>query len=106
MPRKSSGWREASEVASANRWARATPKRWRALWVPDTLPVSSFTHSSTDGSKPTALASSGRGAKGVTSNPRPSTAATASSTASMASISSASVIAPRSTSRWASRRRA
>ena len=69
------------------------------MWVPDTLSVSSFTHNSTDGSKPTAEASSGWGAKGVTSNPRPSTAATASSTALMPSINSASVIAPRSTSR-------
>ena len=59
-----------------SRWSRS-PKRCRALCEPDTLPVSSFTHTSPEGPNRSRGDSPRLGAKGVSRNPRPSTASPA-----------------------------
>ena len=50
--------------SAATRWSRIVT-RWRPLWLPPTLPVSSFTHTFA----PIALDTSGECANGVTVNP-------------------------------------
>ncbi len=83
-------------VSSTSRW-RASPNRCLALWVPETLPVSSFPtiRPVWPMAEPTVL----RSTRGVCLNPVPSISATASSSRRTMSTKAASLI-PASMARW------
>ena len=71
---EAAGWREgsASPIRSATSSCTSTPKRWRALCEPETLPVSSFTQRRRLGSaRPSARLSAELRAKGVTAEAVP-----------------------------------
>ena len=100
FPQEAMASRRGEASASASR-CRARPMRWRALCVPVTLPVSSFTQSSTPRRSP----SSGAGPPGVTRKPRPSISATRRSSRSTAATKSPSERPASANRRWAHSRR-
>ena len=83
-------------TSSTARW-RARPNRWRALWLPDTLPVSSLAQMPP--LWPMASARAVWFTRGVVRKPWPSTSATASSRRRTTSTNRASVH-PAARARW------
>ena len=79
----SRGRSASAPTDSAARRCSRIDIRWRALWLPATLCVSSFTHTPPAGPKPSSSERAADLAKGVTRNPTPSTRPIAESTVSV-----------------------